>query len=461
MADIFDMLSDDFKSDDKSLIKRDLKSIIDNEAKEYAIYTVENRAIPNMMDGFKPVQRFVMYRTLELSKGDKSKYHKLASIAGGVADLGYHHGEGSAQEAGALMANTWNNIYPFLDGQGNFGSRLVQEAAASRYIFCRVSDNFRKVYKDINISPVHKDKEHVPPAFYLPVIPTVLLNGVRGIATGYATSILPHSFESVVECTKLALEGKLEKEPDIQFPKFNGKIVTNADGSVELHGLYNFTSKTQMYISEIPYKFDRETYIAKVLDPLEDAGYITYADDCSKTGFGFKIKFRKDYDLCDDEYQKHTKIMKDFKLIEKLSQYIVVIDENGKLNDKFTKASELIKHFVDVRKTFVQKRIDIKISESVEAYKYALAKVLFITKVINGEIVIQGKTRKKLLSEIESFDELKLYSDKLVSMNIYHITSDEAKKLKDEAKKLKDETDYWKKTTVHKEYLKDLEELSN
>ena len=441
------------------LNQRSLQSIIDNEAKEFAIYTVENRAIPNMIDGFKPVQRFVMKRALDLSRGNKEKFHKLASVAGGVADLGYHHGEGSAQDAGALMANTWNNNFPLLDGQGNFGSRLVQKAAASRYIFCRVSDNFRKVYKDLEIAPAHKDNEHIPPAFYLPVIPTVLLNGVRGIATGYATNILPHSFESIVECTRLALEGKLDKEPEVKFPKFNGKVVPTEDGGVELHGVYKFTSATQMYISEIPYKFDRDTYVEKVLDPLEEKGLITYTDDCSKAGFGFKVKFRKDYFNGETEDERHDMIMRDFKLIEKLSQFIVVIDENGKLNDKFTKASDLIKHFVEVRKTFVKKRIEHKLNEVKEQLTLAVAKAQFIKDVVDGKIIIQGKTRKALVSELEKVDLFKAHVEKLVSMNIYHITSDEAKKLVEIAKTLKKEYKYWQETTPEAEFIKDLEEL--
>ena len=441
------------------LNQRSLQSIIDNEAKEFAIYTVENRAIPNMIDGFKPVQRFVMKRALDLSRGNKEKFHKLASVAGGVADLGYHHGEGSAQDAGALMANTWNNNFPLLDGQGNFGSRLVQKAAASRYIFCRVSDNFRKVYKDLEIAPAHKDNEHIPPAFYLPVIPTVLLNGVRGIATGYATNILPHSFESIVECTRLALEGKLDKEPEVKFPKFNGKVVPTEDGGVELHGVYKFTSATQMYISEIPYKFDRDTYVEKVLDPLEEKGLITYTDDCSKAGFGFKVKFRGVYNLPVSAEMRHDMIMRDFKLIEKLSQFIVVIDENGKLNDKFTKASDLIKHFVEVRKTFVEKRIEHKLNEVKEQLTLAVAKAQFIKDVVDGNIVIQGKTRKALVSELEKVDLFKAHVEKLVSMNIYHITSDEAKKLVEIAKTLKKEYKYWQETTPEAEFIKDLEEL--
>lgn len=459
MTDIFDMMAKQVSDSVESLNNRDLKSIIDNEAKEFAIYTVENRAIPNLIDGFKPVQRFVMYRALELSRGNKEKFHKLASIAGGVADAGYHHGEGSAQDAGALMANTWNNNFPLLDGQGNFGSRLVQKAAASRYIFCRISENFRKVYKDTEIAPVHKDLEHRPPAFYLPIIPTVLLNGVRGIATGYATNILPHSFESVVECTKLALQGKLDKEPEVKIPQFKGKIVRNEDGSIECHGIYNFTSSTQMYISEIPAKFDRESYVEKVLEPLVDKNFISYVDDCSKTGFGFKIKFKKEYMLGQDEQDRHDKIMRDFKLIEKMSQFIVVIDENGKLNDKFEKSSDLIKHFVEVRKKYIVQRISHKVKECEYDFNLALTKAMFIKEVIEGSIVIQGKTRKQLVSELEKNVTYKDHVEKLVSMNLYHMTSDEAKKLAQIARDAKNDLKYWQETTPENEFLKDLEAL--
>lgn len=438
--------------------KRNLSSIIQKEAKIYAIYTVENRAIPNMIDGFKPVQRFVVYRALDLSKRDHQKFHKLASIAGGVADAGYHHGEVSAQDSGALMANTWNNNLPVLDGQGNFGSRLVKEAAASRYVFCRVSENFRKIYKDHEVAPKHEDAEHLPPAFYLPIIPMVLLNGVKGIATGYATTILPHSFESVVKATKQALNGEEITPPQVCFPKFTGSVVELGEGKYELHGKYKFTSRTQMYIDEIPYSFDRIKYV-ELLDSLEDKGFITYEDGCSKNGFGFKVKFKKEYVLPTDPDKLHSKIMSDFKLIEKTSQFIVVIDENGKLNDKFANPSQLISRFVGVRKTFVQKRIDHMILKTDKAFKLAVAKTIFILLVNNGDIVVKGKSKAELKAEISKNERLIGFEDQLVSMNIYHMTNDEVERLKELAKECKNELEYWTTTTAEVEYNKDLDAL--
>lgn len=453
MTDIFDMMA---KQADDTFTVRGLKSIIDNEALAYAMYTVENRAIPNMIDGLKPVQRFVVARALELGKGNRDKFHKLASIAGGVADLGYHHGEGSAQDAGALMANTWNNNYPILDGQGNFGSRLVQEAAASRYIFARVGKNFFNVYKDTEYAPAHKDKEHIPPAFYLPIIPVVLLNGVSGIATGYATDILPHDMASVKKAVCQAVEGKKITEPKVSFPEFKGDVI-EVDGRWELHGKYKFTSRTQMVIEEVPYKYDREKYV-KILDALEEKGFITWDDACDENGFGFKVKFRKEYGLGETEEERHDKIMKDFGLIERRSQNITVVNEKGKLK-VYETASELIRDFVEVRKVYVQKRIDGKLKETEEAFKLALAKARFIKDVIDGVVVVQGKTRKALVEELSASEVYGDHAEKLVAMNIFHMTSDEAKKLALEAKAKKEEHEYWKSTDVTTEYLKDLEEL--
>lgn len=454
--DIFDLMgkSLSYQSND-----RPLSDIIDNEAKAYALYTLEERAVPNMIDGFKPVHRFVIARALSAARGNKDKFHKLASLAGGVADIGYHHGEGSAQDSGALLANTWNNNVPFLDGQGNFGSRLVKEAAASRYIFARVSKNFYDIYKDTEYAPSHKDLEHVPPRHYLPIIPTVLLNGIKGIATGFATDILPHSLESVKQCTIDAIKGTLNKEPEVAFPNFRGEVICLEPGKYELRGKYEYVGRKGIYISEIPYKYDRETYVSKILDPLEDDGYITYEDDCSKAGFGFKVKFKKEYVLGETDEERHEKIMRDFGLIERRSQNLTVIDENGKLKE-FDHASELINHFVKVRKDFVEIRISNKIKETNEEFQLALAKVQFIKAVIDEKIILQKKTKAKLIEELKAFNESWTpYVDKLVSLNIYHITSDEAKKLAEKAKELKTEHEYWKNTTPEHEYLKDLEAL--
>ncbi|UNA02361.1 DNA topoisomerase II subunit [Serratia phage SP1] len=456
MADIFDVMTKQASDSLSTLNDRDLKSIIDTEAKAYALYTVQERAIPNMMDGLKPVQRFVMYRALQDAK---TKFEKVASIAGGVSKAGYHHGEGSAEGACVLMANTWSNNTPLLEGDGNFGSRLVQRAAAGRYVFARIHDNWNKIYRDTEYAPKHEDPEHLPPRHYLPILPMVLANGVQGIATGYSTYILPHSYESLVECTKKAVEGTLDGEPLVKFPKFTGQITFDEEGNQFAEGTYTRKGSTKLTITEVPPKFDRETYIAKVMDPLEERGFISYDDKCGDNKFIFDVTLRKEFGLSGDYDADHDIIMRHFKLRQKISQNIVVIDEQGKLRDDFSKSSDVIKHFVKVRMKFTEQRIAQKIVETEYEFNLARAKAIFISKVISGEIQITGQKRADVIKSIESFPELKEYSEKLISMNLYHITKEEARKLVEFAKEKKEEHVYWTKTTAKVEYLKDLDNL--
>jgi len=139
-----------------------ISSVAKNEWLSFAMYTVESRAIPNMIDGLKPVQRFYLYSSLLNSKRD---FKKVSAVAGIISDYGYNHGEASAAGAGQLMAATWNNNVCLVEGRGSFGTRLVQEAGAARYVYTRVHENFNKYIKDLDLSPAHEDPQHEPPAF--------------------------------------------------------------------------------------------------------------------------------------------------------------------------------------------------------------------------------------------------------------------------------------------------------
>lgn len=436
-------------------VYRSLEDIVMKDAKQFAIYTVEDRAIPNMIDGLKPVQRFVMYNALKKGKGDYKKFRKVADLGGSVAELGYHHGETNAQDAAALMASTWNNNLSLLEGDGSFGSRLVKKAGAARYVFARIHENFFKVFKDFECCPAHSDAEHIPPAFYLPVIPMVLVNGIEGIATGYATDILPHDPASVVECTKLALEGKLDKDPEVKFPSFTGSVLERDDGKrgVIIRGTYEMTGKTKLVITEIPLKYDREKYI-DVLDDLQDKDKIvSYNDRCRDGKARFEVTLKRDYanKITDDL------IMKDFKLEQKVSENIVVITDAGEVATYQT-AKDLIDDFVKIRLGYIDKRIALMQEKTRSTMDNTSAKVAFIEKVISGEIVLQGKKRGEVKKEIETYEELKDHVDLLLAMPLYSITTDELEKLSKELDKLGREHEYWLKTTAVKEYKKDLKE---
>ena len=234
-----------------------ISSVARNEWKSFAMYTVESRAIPNMIDGLKPVQRFYLYSSILNSKKD---FKKVSAVSGIISDYGYNHGEASAAGAGQLMAATWNNNICLIEGRGSFGTRLVQEAGAARYVYTRLSDNFNTYIKDLDLSPVHNDPEHEPPAFYLPVIPLVLANGTKGIATGFATNILPHCPDSLAEaCTEYLRTNKISPDTiKVKFPEFSGTVEQDPlePKRYTVFGVYEKTSKTQLTITEVPYGLD-------------------------------------------------------------------------------------------------------------------------------------------------------------------------------------------------------------
>ncbi len=427
---------------------RQLSSIIDNEARDYAMYTIENRAIPNMIDGLKPVQRFFLYSSIQNAK---TEFRKIVAIAGRVSEYGYHHGEGSASDAGQLMANTWNNNFPIIQGRGNFGSRLVQKAAAPRYTFAKLHDNFWKVYKDLEVCPEHEDPEHLPPRFYLPIIPTVLLNGVKGIATGFATSILPHSLNSVKQCVTDVIKTGNCKEPEISYPDFNGKVTTK-DDKMYIEGIYELSGQTTLYITEVPYKYDREAYI-KLLDKLDDDGEIVrYSDDCDKDGFKFEVKLRRGTDT------SHEAIVKMFALRQGISQNLTVIGPDGLR--QYDKASDLIKDFVEIRKHYIDNRIKMMVQKTKDELDYMTARHKFISLVIDGTINLKEQTKAKSVKQIQDMlDVSRDNAEKLVSMPLHSITTDTSKKIEKDMKVSEKNLKYWETTTIEKEYLKDLEEL--
>ena len=268
-----------------------LSQIADNEMREFAMYTIANRAIPNMIDGLKPVQRFYLYSSLVNTPKD---YKKVSAVSGVVSDYGYNHGEGSAAGAGQLMAATWNNNICLVEGRGSFGTRQIQEAGAARYVYTRVHANFNKYIKDIDLAPEHYDPEHVPPQFYIPVIPLVLANGTKGIATGFATNILPRNEKDLIKaCKEYLSKGKISKRLVVSFPDFKG--TTQYDDLSDrfiCQGVFERPSKTQIVITEIPYGYDREAYV-KILDKLEeDDQIVSYEDQCSNDGFRFDVKLK-------------------------------------------------------------------------------------------------------------------------------------------------------------------------
>lgn len=432
-----------------------ISKVAKNEWLEFAMYTVEARAIPNMIDGMKPVQRFYVYSSIKNSKTD---FKKVSAVSGVVSDYGYNHGESSAAGAGQLMAADWSNNICLVEGRGSFGTRLVQSAAAARYTYTRLHKNFNRYIKDIDLAPVHDDPEHEPPAFYVPVIPLVLANGVKGIATGFATNILPRDPEDLVRaCQEYIKTGDIKSKVRIKFPDFNGTVTYNAEENrYYCNGIFEKKGKTVLLITEVPYGYDREGYV-EVLDKLEEKGDIVGYDDlCDKTGFKFEVKLKQNTSANWDD----QKIVAAFKLSKPFTENLTVIDSRGKLKE-YEDERNLVRDFCDYRTSILQKRIDLRKVESTELARWLKVKMQFIQAVLDEKIKFKNKKKDEVAKQIfETTEAIQDDIDRLLRINIMSLTAEMVKQLETEIKDAQTELAYWSKTTHKDQFIKDLTELT-
>ena len=452
--DLTSFTSDEEKSSNDKMYP--ISSVAKNEWKDFALYTLEARAIPNMIDGMKPVQRFYIYSSIVNSK---SSFKKVSAVSGIISDYGYQHGEASAAGAGQLMAAEWNNNLCLVEGRGSFGTRLIQEPGAARYVYTKLHDNFSKYIKDIELSPIHVDPEHEPPAHYLPVIPLVLINGTKGIATGFATHIIPRDPVSIIElCKEYLSKGTVTKHPKIKFPDFNGTIMSEDEpNKYSIVGTFEKKSKTQLTITEVPYGFDREGYI-KVLDKLEDEGdIVSYDDLCDKRGFNFEVKLKQNSSAS----WNNAKIIQKFKLSRPITENLTVIDFNGKLRE-YDDSRELIKDFCDFKLTILQKRIDLQIKNISEKARWLNVKMNFIQAVLDDKIIFKNKKKKQVVDQMVDalVPILNDDSERLLRINIMSLTDEMVKELAKEIKAADKELKFWKTTTPKAQFITDIEEVS-
>lgn len=435
--------------------KYPISDVAKNEWLDFAMYTVESRAIPNMIDGMKPVNRFYLYSSI---KNSKTEFKKVSAVSGVVSDFGYNHGEGSAASAGQLMAAEWSNNICLVEGRGSFGTRLVQSAAASRYTYTRLHKNFHEYIKDLDLAPEHIDPEHEPPAFYIPVIPLVLANGVRGIATGFATNILPRDpIDLARACKEYTQTGKIQKKVRVMFPQFNGEVIYNSEENrYYCTGIFERKSKTVIEITEVPYGYDRESYV-KILDKLEEDGLIVSYDDlCDKSGFRFEVKLKQMTSATwDDE-----KIIKEFKLSKVFTENLTVIGPDGKLRE-YDDERDLIRDFCEFRNTILQKRIELRQEEYTEEARWLTVKMQFIQAVLDDQIKFKGFKKQEVSEQILSNTfALPDDCDRLLRLNIMTLTDELVKQLEKDIKEASKNLKFWKTTTVKDQFLFDLEELA-
>mgnify|MGYP005612364009 FL=1 len=417
-----------------------INEFIDKDYMEYSLYVLKQRAIPSYIDGFKVVHRKLICAALD---NVVNKKIKVAELGSSLSSYGYGHGEVSAQDALTKMAATWNNNLPLFEEHGNFGSRIIQEPAAARYIYVKLADNFHKYFHDFEVC-VPKD-DNPEPINYLPIIPMCLVNGISGMAIGFATNILPRNPDDVRKACIEYLETRTITTPiNVQYPKFNG-IVSNPEHSKwQTEGIITKEVKGRKIIykiTELPINYDREKYY-NVLLKLKTTEKITDFDEkCDKNGFNFEVYVDEAIDKKIDDPLKY------FKLRSMETENLTTIDENGNLKI-FNSVEDVIKAFCDYRVIKSKEMLDYQVAQLVVKISELELKLEFINKVISKEIVLNNLTKKDLITVVKKMnnDVTDEIADKIVGIPTYSFTQDNIAELEKQIKK-----QYTMKTSFQKQ----------
>jgi DNA gyrase/topoisomerase IV subunit A len=440
----------------KNVVK--ISDYINTRYRDYSIYTNNDRAIPSIIDGFKAVQRKIIYAAIKECAND---FVKLSALGGVLAKVSaYHHGNVSAENAIIKMAQDFNQNIPLLDYEGTFGTRPVPDAGAARYIFVKLGENFEKIFKDNDILPQSLDKDdHPEPLYYLPIIPTVLLNGAKGMAVGFAVNILPRSIVDITEsCINYVSKGKvLEVMPNLT--PFRGTFEKVGPSKFICKGVLEHERLNIYRIKELPLKYVHEKYVSH-LDTLVEKGVIKKYDDDTSDIFDFKIHAARGVT------QEHLE--RELKLAEPITENISLIEdfnqtgEDGMGNIKIKSydcIEDVIKTFCDFRIGFYNYRIQHNLKKLNDQILLKNAKIDFINDVLNNKINIRNVTRKQLHDDMVKKGYDTELVTKIISIPVYTMTKDNIEKLQREVASHKKDIDWWNKQTAKKLYLKDLRDL--
>jgi len=441
-------------------MKRTVEDFFDKEYLDYAKYVVESRAIPSVIDGLKPSQRKIIYAANKIWKTGNEKPMKLFQLAGNVAATTmYHHGNASLESALVNLAQTFKNSMPLLHGIGQFGSLRSPEAGAPRYIGAKLHPNFRLLYKDFELlERRYEDGEEIEPKYFLPIVPTVLLNGSSGIAVGFSTNIFNRNPLDIIQGCHNVLDGKKLKDLPPWLSGFNGTFEKAEEGESTwyIRGVFEVKNTSTVEITELPPSFTYEKYENHLNNLLEKHILTGYEDNCSNN-INYTLKFNRItlQDLID-----RGKLSEVLKMQERDTENITVIDEHGKLKI-FKNPKEIVSYFVEFRLRHYQKRKDYLTDLIQRELSILSNRARFIKGILEENIKVNRVKKEELIKTLEvmKFDKVDNSFQYLIGMPIYSLTLEKYEELLKQVADKEYELEITKKSDIVEMYKKDLKEL--
>jgi DNA topoisomerase-2 len=443
----------------KNIKNKTVTEYLDQDYAMYGMYTLEDRAIPSVIDGFKPTQRKIIYIADKVWKTGSEKPLKIFQLGGRIAaDAHYHHGDGSLNGAIIGMAQSFKNSLPLLEELGQFGSLRSPESGAPRYISTKLTKNFRLLYKDFELLQNQVEEGNtIEPKYFLPIIPTVLLNGSSGIAVGFATNILNRNPLDLIEACSRVLAGKKINELLPWWNDYSGKVSqVDQTNQYSMRGTYRVLNTSTVEITELPPSMTFQKYDAH-LTSLTEKGIIQSYEDNSSNGIHYTLKFQR---ATLSDLLNKGKLDQLLKMVETETENLTCLDEHGKLII-FDSVDQLVKYFVCFRLGFYEKRKEFLINKYESDLLYLSNRARFIKSIIEKTLIVNNRPSQEIISDLEKmkFDQVSGSYGYLLGMRISSLTKELYEELLKEVENLKILINEIKSTQPIDMYKSDLSEL--
>lgn len=436
----------------------DLKKTMEESYIDYAMSVIAARALPDVRDGLKPVQRRVLYSMIELNNGPDKPHRKCARIVGDTMGKYHPHGDSSIYGALVNMAQDWSTRYPLVDGHGNFGSVDGDGAAAMRYTEARLSKISMKMLADIdkntvdfspNFDETEKEPDVLPARF-----PNLLVNGTTGIAVGMATNIPPHNLREVVKAVVKIIDNRIEegreteieeildivKGPDfptgamilgtrgIQEAYRTGRGKIRVRAVTEIESMPN--GKSRILVSELPYMVNKARLIEKMAELVRDKkidGITAITDESSREGMRINIELRRDVNanVVLNQLFKHTQLQDTFGVI-----MLALVNKEPKVLNLL----EMLQHYLRHQEDVVTRRTQYELNKA-EERAHILKGLLIALDHIDEVISIIRASRTAALAKEALMTRFKLsdaQAQAIVDMRLRALTGLEREKIEAE-----------------------------
>ena len=440
----------------------DMKKTMEEFYIDYAMSVIASRALPDVRDGLKPVQRRILYSMIELNNGPDKPHRKCARIVGDTMGKYHPHGDSSIYGALVNMAQDWSTRYPLVDGHGNFGSVDGDGAAAMRYTEARLSKISMEMLADINKDTVdfqpNFDETEREPVVLPSRYPNLLVNGTSGIAVGMATNIPPHNLREVISAVVKIIDNIIEEDRDttieelleiVKGPDFpTGATILGTRGieeayrtgrgKIRVRAVTNIETlpngKSRIIVTELPYLVNKARLIEKIAELVRDKkidGITDLNDHSSREGMRICIDLRKDANanVVLNQLYKHTQLQDTFGVI-----MLCLVAVNGSLQPKVLTLPEMLKYYLAHQEDVVTRRTKYDLNKAqerahiLEGLLKALDNIDEVIRIIRGSRSVQV-AKQELMDRFELTD---VQAQAIVDMRLRALTGLEREKLEAE-----------------------------